>query len=295
MAEKVISGRDLEYPTLALIRQGYEDMPRGQQKIADYVLQSPSGVVKCSISELAQQTGSKSESSIVRFYRSLGFKAYKDFKLKMAQEIASKTFYNSYEDIEAQDSPYDIKRKIFNGAILTLNANSALKNDGDYARAVQMIMQAKRIVLLGYAASAAICYYAHFRLLELGMDCHFSSDAHINTAILTQPNPGDLFFCVSMSGETRDIVVPLKQARERGAAIISLTGSLKSTLAGYSDVAILTRTDETTLIADAMNARISQMCTVDALFSMISIARGPEAFARLRRTRETFSALKSRG
>jgi enoyl-[acyl-carrier-protein] reductase (NADH) len=121
------TGNGPEYPTLTLIHQNYSDMPRGQQRIADFVLKSPSSVVKCSISELAQQTGSKSESSIVRFYRLLGFKAYKDFKIKVAQELASKTFYHSYEDISAQDTPREIKRKIFNGAMLTLTYLGAVK------------------------------------------------------------------------------------------------------------------------------------------------------------------------
>lgn len=283
-----------EYPTMALIKQNYEHMPKGQQRIADYVLQSPAKVAKNSISEFAYHTESKSESSIVRFYRSLGFKSYKEFQLKVAQEIASKTFYNSYEDINIDDSPKEIKNKIFNGAMLTLNANVTLENDEAYGRVAQMIMDARRVYLLGYAASAAVCYYAHFRFLELDIDCHFSSDAHINAAILTRPNAGDLFFCVSMSGETRDIVIPVKNAHAVGANIVALTGAENSTLARLADAVILTRTDETTLIADAMNARISQMCTVDALFSIISMARGPEALSRLRLTRKTFRDLKNK-
>jgi len=280
------------YPTLTIIQQKYTEMPRGQQKIADYVLQSPTEIVKTSISELAQRTSSKSESSIVRFYRSLGFDSYRDFRLKVAQEIASKNFFHSYEDIGDNDTPRDIKRKIFNAAMLTLNANAQLENDESYERALSMIMNARRIILLGYAASAAVCCYAHFRFLELGLNCHFSSDAHINTAILAKPNPDDLLFCVSMSGETHDIVRPLENAKLSGAKIIALTGNPDSTLAKMADVLIQTSTDETTFIADAMNARLAQMCTVDALFSMISIAGGSDAFTRLRLTRQAFHKMK---
>ena len=280
------------YPTLSIIQQKYSEMPRGQQKIADYVLQSPTEIVKTSISELAQRTSSKSESSIVRFYRFLGFDSYRAFRLKVAQEIASKNFFHSYEDIDDNDSPRDIKRKIFNAAMLTLNANAQLENDDSYEQALNMIMNARRIILLGYAASAAVCCYAHFRFLELGLNCHFSSDAHINTAILAKPNPDDLLFCVSMSGETRDIVRPLENAKISGSKIIALTGNPDSTLAKMADVVIQTSTDETTFIADAMNARLAQMCTVDSLFSMISIAGGSDTFTRLRLTRQAFHKMK---
>ena len=288
----IIQENITQYPTLSIIQQKYHEMPRGQQKIADYVLQSPTEIVESSISELAQRTSSKSESSIVRFYRSLGFDSYRAFRLKVAQEIASKNFFHSYEDISDNDSPRDIKRKIFNAAMLTLNANAQLENDESYEQALGMIMNARRIILLGYAASAAVCCYAHFRFLELGLNCHFSSDAHINTAILAKPNPDDLLFCVSMSGETRDIIRPLENAKISGAKIIALTGNPESTLSKMANVVIQTSTDETTFIADAMNARLAQMCTVDALFSMISIAGGSDAFTRLRLTRQAFHKMK---
>ncbi len=294
MAEIIQDGRTSTYPTLALIQQNYSNMSRGQQRIADYVLHNPDEMVKSSISEFAQKTGNKSESAIVRFYRSLGFKGYKDFKLKITQEISSKTFYHSYEDISIDDSPSEIKRKIFNGAVLTLEANATLDNGEEYEKAVELLMRAHRIVLLGQAVSAAICYYAHFRFLELGLNCHFSPDPHINAAILSNPNPDDLFFCISMSGETRDIVAPLANVRAYGASILSLTGFSDSTLAGLSDVVITVKTDETTMITDAMNARVSQLCTIDALFSMIGIACGQGAFNRLLMTRRTFRAFKNK-
>lgn len=292
--ESTIEMKYAEYPTLALIRRNYDDMPKGQQRIADYILTNPSCVEKNSISELARCASCKSDSSIVRFYRSLGFKSYKDFRLKFVQELAQKTFYHSYEDIHFEDTPTDIKRKIFNGAMLTLNANANLDDNEAYEQAIRMIMDARRIVLLGYAASAVICYYAHFRFLELGLNCHFSSDAHINAAILTEPAPDDLFMCVSMSGETRDIVAQLQHARSLGAKVIALTGSENSSLCALSDVVIFTSTDETIQIADAMNARLSQLCTVDALFAMISIAKGEHAFDRLKNTRKTFKAYRER-
>lgn len=286
--------RTAAYPTMALIQKNYSNMSKGQQRIADYVLHDPNDVVKSSISEFAQKTGNKSESAIVRFYRSLGFKAYKEFKLKVTQEIAGRTFYHSYEDISMEDSPEEIKRKIFNGAMLTLDANASLDNSDEYKRAVDLLLRMRRIVLLGQAVSAAICYYAHFRFLELGLNCHFSPDAHINAAILANPAPDDLFFCVSMSGETRDIVEPLANARAHGSSILSVTGAPDSTLARLSDVVITVTTDETTMITDAMNARISQMCTIDALFSMASIACGEGAFNRLLMTRKTFRTLKNK-
>ena len=67
-----------------------------------------------SISELAEATGNKSESSIVRFYRVLGFSGYHDFKVALATEIAGKSFYHTYTELDSDDSVDDIKKKIYN-------------------------------------------------------------------------------------------------------------------------------------------------------------------------------------
>ncbi len=287
--ETIINGdRSSSCPTLILIQDRYSSMPRGQQSIARYILENPSNAVHGTISDLAQLTSNKSESSVVRFYRNLGFKSYKDFKLTIAQEIASTSFYRSYEDIREGDSPHEIKRKIFNGALHTLDATAKIDNDENFSQAALLLKSARRIVLLGYAASAAICYYAQFRFLELGYNCFFSPDSHMNSAILVEPNQDDLFFCISMSGETPDVNSNLHSARDYGAKVLSLTRNAHSTLGRMSDVVITISSDETEEISDAMNARLAQMCCIDVLFTILSMSDNQTGFSRLRLTRSAF-------
>jgi len=292
MEEPVERSKVEQSATLSQIFSSLEELPKGQRRIAEYILEHPAEVVQGTISDLAHSTQSKSESSIVRFYRTMGFSSFHDFKLTIAQEIASRSFYYSYEDIAPNDAPPAIKRKIFKGAMRTLDTNAQIQDTEMYERAVRMLMEARRVVLLGYAASAAVCYYAHFRFLELGLNCQFSPDPHLNTAILAQPAPGDVFFCVSMSGQTPDICQALPHVKSEGAGIIALTRDPASPLGRLADVAICTVTDETAFIADVMNARIAQMCTVDALFSMLSVAGKEASFERLRRMRRTYRSLR---
>lgn len=274
--------------TLLKIKQIYSEMTPGQQKIADYILKKPSSVVKGSITELAVCAGVKSEASVVRFYRFLGFSSYKDFKIQMAQELAGKTFYHSYEDINIDDSSSVIKEKIFSGAIATLSTTAQNQSETDYEAACQLIQKANRIIFLGYAASAAMCYYAYFRFIELGFNCHFSSDSHINATVLTQPNPNDLIFCISHSGESRDLIAPLERIAHKDVSTILITGTENSTLTKLADVVLRTKAEERNIMTDAMNSRIAQLCTIDALFSMVSLEQGENALSRLMLTRRTF-------
>ena len=234
----------------------------------------------------------KSEASIVRFYRHLGFSGYKEFKLRMAQELASRTFYHSYEDINIDDSPSEVKKKIFVGAISTLVANSQVDNINRYVLARDLIYEAKRIVFLGYAASAAICNYAFFRFIELGFNCYFFTDTHINAAVLANPDPGDLIFCVSNSGETRDLIEPIERMSPFRPPVILITGHENSTLSKISDVVIPIISEETNIATDVMSSRVAQICSVDTLFSIVSLGLGEPALKKLLSIRKTFMDYK---
>lgn len=289
MSNNTYSGNSTEnVPVLTTIRTHYGSMTQVQKRIADFILSNPEFVVKGSISDLASATNVKSEASIVRFYRTLGYEGFKDFKIQIAQELAGQVFYHSSEDIKMDDSVAEIKRKVFSGTIS--HATECMRqNDTDaYEQAADLILDAQRIILLGYGAAAAVAGYAHFRLLELGINVHFSSDPHMNAPILAQPNPGDLIFCLSKSGETLDLIRPLQQLPKGSAKVLSITNSEDSPLAAMSDVFIATHTDGVNLVTDAMNTRTVQMLVVDTLFSIVSIRGGKDAYNRLLKTRKAF-------
>ena len=95
----------------------------------------------------------------------------------------------------------------------------------DYEAARNLINGSSRIIFLGYAASAAICYYAHFRFIELGFNCLFFSDSHINAAILAKPNPKDLIFCISFSGETQDLISLIEKIAHKDISVLLITSN----------------------------------------------------------------------
>lgn len=282
---------------LNIIRSHYESMTQVQKRIADFILKDPEFVLKGSISDLAAATDVKSEASIVRFYRTLGFDGYKDFKIQLAQELAGQVFYHSSEDIKTTDSTAEIKRKIFSGAI-SCATECMRQNDVDiYEKAADLILNARNVILLGYGAASAIAHYAHFRLLELGISAHFSPDPHMNAPILAHPSPGDLIICLSKSGMTLDLVRPLQKLPPNTCKILTITNSEDSPLAALSDVVIATHTDTEGVgyLTDAMNTRTVQMIVVDTLFSVVSIKGGKDAQSRLLKTRHAFYDYKLPG
>jgi DNA-binding MurR/RpiR family transcriptional regulator len=268
------------------------EMTPQQLKIAEYLLKSPEAPIRKSISQLAQEIGVKSEASIVRFYRMLGLSGYHDFKVTLAQETAGRAFYHTYEDVSVDDSVETVIYKIFHGAALTLQANLNKSSTERYTKARDLILSARRIVFLGYATSASIASYAFFRFTDLGFNCHFSSDSHVNATLLAQLQPGDIIFAISHSGETKDITLPLEKL-QGGVPIIAITGYEQSTLGRLAHVGLVTLSEETNYRTDAMTSRIVQLTIVDSLFGVVILAMGDRALEHLKKTRQALFQYKT--
>jgi DNA-binding MurR/RpiR family transcriptional regulator len=276
---------------ISAIRRALKKMPPTQKKIANYIIKNPQRVIKVSISQLAMESGAKSESSVVRFYRLLGFSGYHDFKVSLATEIAGKSFYYSYDDITENDDIDAIKQKIFQGAIKTLDENQAVLSREVLEKTVITIENSSRLIFLGFATSASVALHAFFSFSRLGIDCFFSQDPHINAILLTEPREGDVVFAISYSGESKDVVIPIQQAKPI-VKVIALTGVADSPLSKLADVSIVTVSEEMNYRTDAMITRLVQMAVIETLFTAMAVRIGPRAMDRLSKTRKSLSYLK---
>lgn len=276
---------------LGSIQKKLDDFTKTQRKIGEFVLKHPEKTFKMSITELTHKTGTKSESTIVRFYRQLGFESYHDFKVTLATEIAGNSFYHTYEDITAADDVGTVKRKIFEGAAKTLHRNLLSLSNELLDEAVQLIHTSKRLVIIGYGTSGSIASDAHFRFSRLGINSFFYPDPHFTAVLLADAVEGDVIFAISQSGESKGTVIPVEKVKPT-AKVIALTGSADSPLGNIADVCIATESEEMNYRTDAMIARMVDMAIVGTIFTSLSILRSPASLRRLERTRQALSYFK---
>lgn len=124
---------------------------------------------------------------------------------------------------------------------IEINSLLQLKSslDENFARAVELILSAKKIIVSGIGKSGIIGRKIAGTFLSIGLPCVFmhSVDAlHGDIGIVSQ---GDLAILLSKSGSTEEIVQLVPFLKNRGAKIISIVGNLHSYLAKNSDVTIL--------------------------------------------------------
>ena len=278
---------------LTEIQHKLDELPPIQKKIAEYIIQNPKEVVRMSISHLARQSGAKSEASIVKFYRGLGFSGYHDFKVTLATEIAGRDFHNPDADnrISVDEDVPSIRRKIFHSCMHVLEMNNNSIDDEVLEETIKLLHHANRIIILGYGTSAVAAYDLYIKLSRLGLDCHYSLDSHANALILSEPREGDVVFAISFSGESKDVVFQTRHVKGL-VPIIALTGEAGSPLAQVADLCISIQSFETTFHTDAMVSRIVQIAVMDVLFTSLAVRGGERSLNRLTRSRQGLSFIK---
>ncbi|PKL14290.1 MAG: hypothetical protein CVV52_02445 [Spirochaetae bacterium HGW-Spirochaetae-8] len=278
-------------PVLQTIMDRVGSLTRIQRSIAEYVLKHPDQTFKMSITELARKTGAKSESTVVRFYRDLGFESYHDFKVTLATEIAGNSFYHTYEDITSDDSITTVKRKFFEGSAKTLHRNMYSISDVLLQQAVDLICGCKRLIIIGFGTSGSLASDAYFKFLRLGIHCFYYPDPHYTAVMLAEPQEHDVVLAISYSGESKGAVIPVKKARPV-AKVIAITGAKDSPLGNIADVCIATESEEVNYRTDAMIALIVHVAVVGTLFTGVSLRMSPASLRSLEKTKQALSYLK---
>ena len=103
---------------LLKIKSAREGLRKSEQKVADVIIADPDGSVQSSIQAIAARAG-VSEPTVIRFCRALDCVGFQQFKLKMAQDLASRgTFF--YQNVTPEDSSKELAGKLLDGAIASL-------------------------------------------------------------------------------------------------------------------------------------------------------------------------------
>lgn len=276
---------------LQTIRENYKDLTQAERQIADVILQNPRAVLECSISELSQLAGVKSEASVVKFYRKIGLTSFQQFKVLLAQELSKAPLEIVYEDISEGDDSKTITQKIFKATVRAILDTLDTIDIKSLEKATELFLNAKRLLFFGFAASAAVAFDAFHKFTRLGKHCLFSNDEHIMATILATATNQDLVVAISHTGETKSIVALAKKAIEMSTPVVAITGNPKSSLARISSVVLVTNTKETKIRTDAMTSRIVQLVILDTIYTLLA-TKDPSAIENLKKSRLAISELK---
>ncbi|MCG6796565.1 MULTISPECIES: MurR/RpiR family transcriptional regulator [unclassified Geobacillus] len=269
-----------------------KEMTNSEKKIVKVLLNSEKPFL-LTMNELSKLSG-VSEPSVVRFYRRLGYSSYQELKVALAQENLNEAEpANIFEEIELGDSPQQVFEKVVEQSIIALNTTKHMINYEALNHAAELIGKAKRLFFFGHGSSGIIAEDAAHKFLRLGETAISMNDAHMQSIAASHMNEDDVIFAISHSGESRDLLEVLKQAKANGARLIVITGFSKSSIAQMADALLVTSAKETEFRSDAMVSRIVQLAIIDSLSVITVLRKGKVAIDAVNRSRLAVAKLKT--
>ena len=253
---------------LTVIQENIHTFSKGQKKIANFILESYDKAAFMTASRLGKKVG-VSESTVVRFAAELGYDGYPDMQKSLQKMIRNRL--TSVQRIEVTNDrlgDQDLLSMVLQSDIDKIRMTLEELDRESFERAVDAIVSAKKIYIIGVRSSAAIATFLHFYFnLIFENVCLVSA----NTASevfesLLRVGPGDVVVGVSFPRYSSRTVQAMNFARDRGATTIAITDSEASPLAPISNYTLKARSD----MASFVDSLVAPLSLVNALLVAVS-------------------------
>jgi DNA-binding MurR/RpiR family transcriptional regulator len=248
-----------------------------EARVARFVIEQPAGVIHCSVSELAE-IAQTSASTVVRFCQQLGFRGYQDFKIALAQE-AIPPITRMQSDVTETDTPAEILDKVVFAAASAVAGATTTIDAASFARVVELLDAADRILVLGVGSSAPLAQDIAYRLLTIGLRAEAPLDVHVQHVAASLLSARDACLAISHTGSTRETLAAARAAAQAGANTIAITSFFRSPLTEIAGISLVAGSRETAFRMEAMASRLAHLSVLDALFVALAVRNWDRAFA----------------
>ena len=265
---------------LLKIRQAYPDLNGKYRDVADYILANPEKIVRCKVKEVAQDCNCD-DSQIIRFCQKIGYSGFSDLKMSIAAEFMP-------VNIEAgPENPFGrVRQDFLANNHKAMHDTVGLLREEEIAGAVELLVKAKKVYLLGSGASGLVAMDLHVKLLRLGFNAVYHQDSGLNRMLFGLIDPDDAVVALSFSGENREVCELAEAAAKKKTPVIALTNFPTSRLARLSTVSLLTASDEKVFRLGAMTSRIAQLLVCDFLIIQLALQNMDRSEENVLRTHE---------
>ena len=242
-------------------------LTKKENRIAEFFLDEEQRVFLMNVADIAK-TIDVSDTSVIRFIKSLGFENFTDFKNSGQEDIKSRLdktndFIKNLDIIKKNSIEQLYIHKINEEVNKIFNSNSQKQ----IKKISNLIMKAKNKYIVGFKSTAGI---ANFFGVRLGFMLENVSTFNIDDSVVVNSifniKQEDILIIFDYPMYSKAAVVLAKIARENKAKILLFTDSDNAPLAEYSDILYKVKLNGISVF----NSLISTQILIEYLLTYIS-------------------------
>lgn len=222
---------------LHALEKNIETITPSQKKVADYILKYPTEAAFLTIEQLAGYTG-VSVATIMRLTYSIGYTGYSSFQKDLQDLLRNRVAPPNR--LEANVRKVGKSKLLIDCAelqIANIRKTVDFLSEEKIEQAFNLIVQAKKIYVIGIRSSFSVASFLHEGLNRLGVDCEIiMPDTGRTQTVITRLSPTDLVIAISLPRYAKRTVEFVRVAKQRNARILAITDGYSSPLAANSTV-----------------------------------------------------------
>lgn len=269
---------------LSLMSDGNRHLSKGQRLIARYIMENYDKAAFMTAGRLGRTVG-VSESTVVRFATELGFDGYPEMRRAMQEMVRSRL--TSVQRIAvAKDmlDGADVMKSVMTSDIEKLQSSLEEMDKTAFAQAVDAIVDAKHLYIVGMRSSASLASFMGFYMNLLVGDVRLIHDTTANEVYeqIMHIGPGDVYVGISYPRYSASSLKAMEFAKRRGAQVIALTDNGNSPFASLADIKLYAKSD----MVSFLDSLVAPLSVINALIVAVA-ARKRDSLD------ETFSYLEA--
>ncbi|MDO5387831.1 MAG: MurR/RpiR family transcriptional regulator [Clostridia bacterium] len=258
---------------LKIIDNKMSELSKGQKRIANFLKDHYDKAVYLTASKLGEIAG-VSESTVVRFAIELGFDGYPKLQEALQELVkneltASQRMEVSSDRIAKTDK--HILKSVLESDAARINATLDSINQRDFDRAVDYIVNAKRVYIVGGRSSSALSHFMDFYLNLMRDNVINASTGAVTETFehMFRIEEGDLLISISFPRYSNKTVKAIEYAHMKGAKTIAITDSMQSPLINGASVTLIASSDMLSFI----DSLVAPLSLINALLVAVSLKR----------------------
>ena len=256
-------------------------LSKGQKLIANYILEHYEKAVFLTAAKLGGIVG-VSESTVVRFANELGYDGYPKFQDALEELVKSKL--TAMQRLEVTTDRIDTSHVL--KSVLQMDEEKIRStrdqiDEASFNRAVDRIIDAKTIYVLGVRSCAGLASFLGFYLNII-----FDNIRVVNTNSISEMfeaihriNEEDVIIGISFPRYSKRVMKCLEFAQSRNANVIAITDSYISPIASYADYALIGNSEMVSFV----DSLVAPLSIINAIIVAISLRKKDEIAVNLER------------
>ena len=269
---------------LDLLKERQPTFSKGQRLIAKYITQDYDKAAFMTANRLGKTVG-VSESTVVRFAVDLGFDGYPSMQKAMQEMVLNRL--TSVQRIEVANNrigDQDVVSMVIHSDMEKLRQTDETISRDEFASAVNAILQAKRIFILGVRSAAPLADFLGHYLNYMFRSVHVITGCGTSEMFekIVGINADDVVIAFSFPRYSSATTKGAQYCRSTGATVVGITDNRESPLGIYCDHVLCAKSDMVSLV----DSLVAPLSIVNALIVAIAAKREKELH-------RTFEALES--